>query len=242
MLTWGQGMLLDVRDITVQYGKVAAVNKISLQVMEGDIVTLLGANGAGKTTVLKAISGLKNPSSGEIWFCNQRIDKMQPWKIVRLGIGHVPEWRRLFRNMTVEDNLLMGAYTQKNREINNQNLAEIYRYFPKLEERKKQKAYSLSGGEQQMLAIGRSLMCKPKLLLLDEPSMGLSPVMVDEIVSIITTIHEQGVSMLVVEQNAAIALNLATRGYVLETGQIVLSGTKDELIKDDRVKRAYLGG
>jgi len=242
MLTWGQGMLLDVRDITVQYGKVAAVNKISLQVMEGDIVTLLGANGAGKTTILKAISGLKNPSYGEIWFCNQRIDKMQPWKIVRLGIGHVPEWRRLFRNMTVEDNLMMGAYTQKNREINKQNLEEVYQYFPKLKERRNQKSYSMSGGEQQMLAIGRALMCKPKLLLLDEPSMGLSPVMVDEIASIITTIHKQGMSMLVVEQNAAIALNLATRGYVLETGQIVLSGTKDELIKDDRVKRAYLGG
>lgn len=235
-------MLLDVRDITVQYDKVTAVNRVSLQVMEGDIVTLLGANGAGKTTVLKAISGLKQPTSGEIWFSNQRIDKRQPWKIVRLGIGHVPEWRRLFRNMTVEDNLLMGAYTRKNREDSKRDLEEVYRHFPRLKERRKQKAYSMSGGEQQMLAIGRALMCSPRLLLLDEPSMGLSPVMVDEIAAIITTIHKQGVSILMVEQNAAIALNLANRGYVMETGQIVLSGTNHELLKDNRVKQAYLGG
>jgi branched-chain amino acid transport system ATP-binding protein len=235
-------MLLDVREVTVQYGKVAAVNGVSLQLMEGDIVTLLGANGAGKTTILKAISGLKNPTSGEIWFSNQRIDKMRPWKIVRLGIGHVPESRRLFRNMTVEDNLLMGAYTQKSGEASKADLEVVYQHFPKIKERRRQKAYSMSGGEQQMLAIGRALMCSPRLLLLDEPSMGLSPVMVEEIASIITKIHKQGTSILMVEQNAAIALNLANRGYVMETGRIVLSGANDDLLKDDRVKRAYLGG
>ncbi len=235
-------MLLDVREVTVQYGKVAAVNGVSLQLMEGDIVTLLGANGAGKTTILKAISGLKDPISGEIWFSNQRIDKMHPWKIVRLGIGHVPELRRLFRNMTVEDNLLMGAYTQKSGEASKADLEVVYQHFPRIKERRRQKAYSMSGGEQQMLAIGRALMCRPRLLLLDEPSMGLSPVMVKEIASIITKIHKQGTSILMVEQNAAIALNLANRGYVMETGRIVLSGANDDLLKDDRVKRAYLGG
>ena len=235
-------MLLKVSGIRVHYGKVEAVKGVSLQVMEGDIITLLGANGAGKTTVLKAISGLKPPTSGEIWFSNQVIDKMQPWKIVKLGIGYVPEGRRLFAGMTVEDNLLMGAYTRAGKEDTKRDLQEVYRRFPALKDRRSQRAYSLSGGEQQMLAIGRALMCRPKLLLLDEPSLGLSPIMVDEIASIITTIHQQGISILLVEQNAAIALNLANRGYVMETGQITLSGTSDELLRDDKVKRAYLGG
>lgn len=241
MLIWGQSMLLKVSDIRVHYGKVEAVKGVSLQVMEGDIVTLLGANGAGKTTVLKTISGLKQPTSGEIWLSNQRIDRMQPWKIVRLGIGHVPEGRRLFPNMNVEDNLMMGAYTRENRENTTRDLQEVFQRLPLLKERRKQRAYSMSGGEQQMLAIGRALMCRPKLLLLDEPSLGLSPIMVDEIASIITTIHKEGISVLLVEQNAAIALNLANRGYVMEIGQIMFSSTSDELLKDDKVRRAYLG-
>ena len=235
-------MLLDIRNIEVRYEKVTVVKYISLQVMDGDIVTLLGGNGAGKTTVLKTISGLKQPNSGEIWFSNQRIDKMQPWNIVRLGIGHVPEMRGLFRNMTIEDNLMMGAYSRKDRIKEKRKLEEVYRYFPILEERRKQKAFSMSGGEQQMVAIGRALMSNPRLLLLDEPSIGLSPVMVDEIVSIIATIQRQGISTLVVEQNAAIALKLANRGYVMENGKIVLSGTNHELLMDDGVRRAYLGG
>ena len=234
-------MLLKVSDLKVHYGKVEAVKGVSLQVMEGDIVTLLGANGAGKTTLLSTISGLKQPTTGEIWFCDQRIDKMQPWKIVKLGIGHVPEGRGLFPYMTVEDNLMMGAFIRTNREDTKRDLQEVYRHFPALKERRHQRAYSMSGGEQQMVAIGRALMGKPKLLLLDEPSLGLSPILVDEIASIITKIHEEGISVLLVEQNAAIALNLANRGYVMEIGKIILSGTSDELINDVRVKRAYIG-
>lgn len=234
-------MLLDIRDVRVHYGKIEAVKGVSLQVMEGDIVTLLGANGAGKTTLLSTISGLKQPTTGEISFCDQRIDKMQPWKIVKLGIGHVPEGRGLFPYMTVEDNLMMGAFIRTNREETKRDLQEVYRHFPRLKERRRQRAYSMSGGEQQMVAIGRALMGKPKLLLLDEPSLGLSPIMVDEIASIITKINEEGISVLLVEQNAAIALNLANRGYVMEIGKIILSGTSDELINDVRVKRAYIG-
>jgi branched-chain amino acid transport system ATP-binding protein len=234
-------MLLDVRDINVHYGKVEAVRRVCLQVMEGEIVTLLGANGAGKTTVLRAISGLKYPTSGEIWFCGRRIDKIRPSQVVRRGVGHVPEGRGLFPNMKVEDNLLMGAYARRDGEAIKQDLQRIYQHFPRLKERRSQRAYSMSGGEQQMVAIGRALMCKPKLLVLDEPSLGLSPIMVDEIAAIIREIHKQGISVLMVEQNAAIALGLADRGYVMETGQIVLVGTKDELYKDPRVKKAYLG-
>lgn len=235
-------MLLELRNIKVNYGKVEVVKGISLQVDQGDIVTLLGANGAGKTTVLKVISGLKHPTSGEIWFSNQRIDRMLPSQIVIMGIGHVPEGRRLFPSLSVEDNLMLGAYARKDRNGIKQDLHEVYRHFPILDTRRKQRASSMSGGEQQMLAIGRALMGRPKLLLMDEPSMGLSPIMVEEIASIISTIHKQGISVLIVEQNAAIALGLANRGYVLDTGQIVISGDSKELLKDDRVKRAYLGG
>lgn len=235
-------MLLDVRDIKVHYGKVEAVKGVSLQVEEGDIVTLLGANGAGKTTVLKTISGLKHPTSGEIWFSGQKIDRNQPSRIVKMGIGHVPEGRRIFPYMSVEDNLIMGAYVRSDREGIKQDLQELYSHFPILKERRRQRAGSLSGGEQQMLAISRALMCKPRLLLMDEPSIGLSPIMVDEIASIITTINQQGISLLLVEQNAAMALRLANRGYVIETGRIVLGGERDELLNNDKVKRAYLGG
>jgi branched-chain amino acid transport system ATP-binding protein len=234
-------MLLDIRDIRVQYGKVEAVRRVSLQVGEKDIVTLLGGNGAGKTTILKTISGLKQPTSGEIWFSGQRIDRDQPSRIVKMGIGHVPERGRLFPHMSVEDNLFTGAYVRKDKEGMKQDLQRLYRHFPVLKERKGQRAGSLSGGEQQMLAISRALMCKPRLLLMDEPSMGLSPVMVDEIASIIADINQQGISVLLVEQNAAIALRLANRGYVMETGRIVLSGESGELLNDERVKKAYLG-
>jgi len=234
-------MLLDIRDIRVQYGKVEAVRRVSLQVGEKDIVTLLGGNGAGKTTILKTISGLKQPTSGEIWFSGQRIDRDQPSRIVKMGIGHVPERGRLFPDMSVEDNLITGAYVRKDKEGIKEDLQWLYRHFPVLKERKRQRAGSLSGGEQQMLAISRALMCKPRLLLMDEPSMGLSPVMVDEIASIIADINQQGISVLLVEQNAGIALRLANRGYVMETGRIVLSGESGELLNDERVKRAYLG-
>jgi branched-chain amino acid transport system ATP-binding protein len=234
-------MLLNVEDIRVHYGKVEAVKGVSLQVMEGDIVTILGANGAGKTTLLSAISGLKHASTGAIWFSGERIEKLRPWELVKLGISHVPEDRGLFPYMTVEDNLLMGAYVKRSKAEKRRDLREVYARFPRLEERKRQKAYSMSGGEQQMVAMGRALMSKPKLLLLDEPSLGLSPIMVDEIASLITKVRDDGVSVLLVEQNAAIALDIAKRGYVMEIGRIILEGESAELVRDERVRRAYLG-
>ncbi len=235
-------MLLEIKDIVVHYEKVKAVKGISLNVGEGDIVTLLGSNGAGKTTILKTISGLKRPTSGEIWFNDKRIDNANPSRIVELGIGHVPEGAHVFRDMSVQDNLLLGAFTRKDRYGIKQDLDEVYSHFPILKDRNRQKAGSLSGGEQQMLGISRALMCKPKILLMDEPSIGLSPLLVGEIAVIIGIINKQGISVLLVEQNAALALKLANRGYVMEVGQIVLTGTCDELIADENVKKAYLGG
>jgi branched-chain amino acid transport system ATP-binding protein len=235
-------MLLSVKEIKTFYGKLEAVKGVSLEVDEGEIVTLLGANGAGKTTVLKAISGLKLPSSGEVWFSDQRIDRSQATQIVRMGISHILEGQRVFRDMTVESNLTLGAFVRNDREGIKADLQEVYCHFPILKERRKQKAGSLSGGEQQMLAISRGLMSKPRLLLMDEPSIGLSPLMVNEIASIIKAIHKQGISVFIVEQNAAIALRLADRGYVMETGKIVLGANRDELLNDERVKKAYLGG
>jgi len=235
-------MLLCVKEIRTLYGKLEAVKGVSLEVDEGEIVTLLGANGAGKTTVLKAISGLKLPRSGEIWFSGQRIDRSQAMQIVRMGVSHILEGQRVFRDMTVESNLTLGAFVRDDREGIKADLEEVYRHFPILRERRKQRAGSLSGGEQQMLAISRGLMSKPRLLLMDEPSVGLSPLMVNEIGSIIRTINRQGISVFIVEQNAAIALRLADRGYVMETGKIVLGASRDELVNDERVKRAYLGG
>jgi len=235
-------MLLRVKEIKTFYNKLEAVKGVSLEVDEGEIVTLLGANGAGKTTVLKAISGLKPPTSGEIWFSGQRTDKRQAMEIVRMGVSHILEGQRVFRDMTVESNLTLGAFVRNDKEEIKADLKEVYLHFPILEERRKQNAGSLSGGEQQMLAISRALMSKPRLLLMDEPSIGLSPLMVNEIGSIIKTIHRQGISVLIVEQNAAIALRLADRGYVMETGKIVLGANRDELLKDGRVKKAYLGG
>jgi branched-chain amino acid transport system ATP-binding protein len=235
-------MLLSVKEIKTFYGKLEAVKGVSLEVDEGEIVTLLGANGAGKTTLLKAISGLKLPTSGEVWFSGQRIDKSQAPQIVRMGISHILEGQRVFRDMTVESNLTLGAFVRNDRERIKSDLQEVYQHFPILKVRKKQNAGNLSGGEQQMLAISRGLMSKPRLLLMDEPSIGLSPLMVNEIASIIRTINKQGISVFIVEQNAAIALRLADRGYVMETGRIVLGGNRNELLNDERVKKAYLGG
>lgn len=234
-------MLLCVKEIKILYGKLEAVKGVSLEIDEGEIVTLLGANGAGKTTVLKAISGLKLPMSGEIWFSDRRIDRSQATQIVRMGISHILEGQRVFRGMSVESNLTLGAFVRKDREAIKADLYEVYQHFPVLRERKKQSAGSLSGGEQQMLAISRALMSRPKLLLMDEPSIGLSPIMVNEITSIIKTVNRQGISVLIVEQNAAVALHLADRGYVMETGRIVLGAKHDELLNDERVKKAYLG-
>ena len=235
-------MLLCVKEIKTFYGKLEAVKGVSLEVDEGEIVTLLGANGAGKTTVLKAISGLKLPTSGEVWFSGQRIDRSQAPQIVRMGISHILEGQRVFRDMTVESNLTLGAFVRNDREGIKADLHEVYQHFPILKERKKQNAGSLSGGEQQMLAISRGLMSKPRLLLMDEPSIGLSPLLVNEIASIIRTINKQGISVFIVEQNAAIALRLADRGYVMETGKIVLGASRNELLNDERVRKAYLGG
>ncbi len=235
-------MLLSVRDVRTFYGKLEAVKGVSLDVSEGEIVTILGANGAGKTTVLKAISGIKPASSGEVWFCGERIDSRETMDIVRMGISHVLEGQRVFRDMSVESNLSLGAYVRNDREGVRADLREVYRHFPVLEKRRKQKAGSMSGGEQQMLAIGRALMSKPKLLLMDEPSIGLSPIMVNEITVIIRAVNDLGISVLIVEQNTAIALRLADRGYVMETGKIVLGATREELLNDERVKKAYLGG
>lgn len=234
-------MLLSVKEVRCHYDKLEAVKGVSLEVDDGEVVALLGANGAGKTTVLKTISGMRPVTSGEIWFSGQRIDRNRTTHIVRMGISHVLEGQRVFREMSVEANLTLGAYVRDDKEGVIADLNEIYRHFPILRARRKQRAGSLSGGEQQMLAISRALMAKPRLLLMDEPSIGLSPVMVDEIRTIIENIHKQGISVLIVEQNAAVALRLASRGYVMETGEIVLGAGRNELLNDERVIRAYLG-
>lgn len=235
-------MMLQIKDLKVHYGKAEALKGISMEVEEGEIATLIGANGAGKTTVLRAISGLKKPTAGEIWFQGRRIDGLPAHKIAHLGITHIPEGRRLFAPMTVLENLEMGAYLNKNKHEIASQIENIYHHFGVLAERRNQRASSLSGGEQQMLAIARALMSQPKLLLMDEPSMGLSPSLVDEVARIIRDINEAGVTIIVVEQNARIALSLAKRGYVLEVGEITLQGNAQELANDERVKKAYLGG
>jgi branched-chain amino acid transport system ATP-binding protein len=235
-------MILNVRGITINYGKVAVVRNVSLDIEEGTIVTLIGANGAGKSTILKTISGLKHPSAGEIFFKGKKIDHLPPHDVVKAGISHVPEGRRLFPAMSVKENLLMGAYLRKEKKEIDTEFEKVFYYFPKLKERQKQRAGSLSGGEQQMLAMGRALMSRPKLLLLDEPSIGLSPLMSQMIGKIVHTINqEEGVSILLVEQNAKLALGLANKGYVIETGIIVLDGDARELLNNDMVKTAYLG-
>ena len=236
-------LLLEVKDVTVHYYKVPAVRNISITVEDGEIVTLIGSNGAGKTTTLRAISGLKHSTSGEIHFKGERIDKLPPHKINALGIAMVPEGRRVFPQMTVLENLLMGAFLRKDKDDIKKDLEEvIFRHFPRLEERKNQAAGTLSGGEQQMLAMGRALMSAPKLLLLDEPSLGLSPIMCGKIGKIIRDIYNEGRTVVLVEQNARLALALAQHAYVIETGDIALSGPAEELRNNDNVKKAYLGG
>jgi len=232
-------MLLEVEDLRVAYGGIEALRGISFTVDEGEIVTLLGANGAGKTTTLRTISGLLRPKSGGITFDGQRVDTVAPHQMVRLGLGHVPEGRRIFPRMSVRENILMGAY-HRNDNLN-ADIDRVFELFPVLRERTAQDGGTLSGGEQQMLAIGRALMSRPRLLLLDEPSMGLAPMIVARIFEIIREINEQGTTVLLVEQNAAQALKLATRGYVLETGEIVMSDAASALLADDRVRAAYLG-
>lgn len=234
-------MMLNVKNITVNHGKVAAVRGVSFDVEEGEIVTLIGANGAGKSTILKTISGLNKTASGEIYFEGKRIDRLLTHDIVRIGVSQVPEGRRLFPRMTVMENLEMGAYLRSSTKDVEGDFTRVFKYFPVLGDRRKQHAGSLSGGEQQMLAIGRSLMARPRLMLLDEPSIGLSPLMSQTIAKIIRVINQEGVSILLVEQNAKLALKLAHRGYVLETGRIALGGAAAELLQDDAVKSAYLG-
>lgn len=231
--------LLDVQDLRAGYGAILAVKGISLTVEQGEIVTLIGSNGAGKSTTLRAISGVIRPRSGQVTFNGQRIDRLPPHAIVRLGLSHVPEGRGIFHSLTVYENLLMGAY-QRSDPLDD-DLERVYRLFPRLKERLRQPAGTLSGGEQQMLAIGRALMARPRLLLLDEPSMGLSPVLVETIFQVIQAIRQEGATVLLVEQNALMALEIADRAYVLESGLITLSGTGPELSRDDAVRRAYLG-
>ena len=235
-------MLLEIDNLFVHYDKAEAIRDVSLKVEEGSITTLIGANGAGKSTILRAISGLKKVTSGEIWFRDKRIDGAAPHKIVGMGVAHVPEGRRVFGLMTVAHNLRIGAYLQKDKKKVNQDLESVFHHFPRLKERTSQLAKTLSGGEQQMLAMGRALMAAPKILLLDEPSLGLAPLMVQEIARIIKEIKDSGLSVILVEQNASLALKLADKGCVLETGRVALEGNADELINNDYIKKAYLGG
>ncbi len=233
--------MLEVRNINVYYGSIHAIKGISFDVDEGEIISLIGANGAGKTTILNTVSGLLPSKSGEINFMGQNLLKIPAHKMVTLGLAHVPEGRHVFTRMSVRENLEMGGFSVPREELNGL-MEEVFRHFPRLKERENQIAGTLSGGEQQMLAMGRALMSKPRLLMLDEPSMGLSPILVDEIFSIIRQLHQQGTTILLVEQNARMALSIADRGYVLETGKIVLSAAADELLHNDMVRKAYLGG
>jgi branched-chain amino acid transport system ATP-binding protein len=234
-------MLLEVKDINVHYQKVQAVTDISIQIDEGQIVTLIGANGAGKSTTLRTISGLKRATSGSVWFDGERIDQLAPEKIVHLGIAHVPEGRQVFPDLSVNENLLSGAYLRKDRNGIARDLEEVHEHFQILKERRNQKAKTLSGGEQQMVAIGRALMSNPRLILMDEPSLGLAPVLVQEVAKIIREINKKGVPVILVEQNAELALSLAGYGYVLETGRITIEGKAKDLHENEHVRHAYLG-
>lgn len=242
MLTWGWMKMLKVENLVVSYGGIEALKGISLEVPKGQIVTLIGANGAGKSTLLRSIVGLVKPKSGQIVYNGDNITGLNSQQIVKKGLTLVPEGRRIFPNLTVLENLQIGAYMRSDKEGIQKDIDWVYEMFPRLQERSWQMAGTLSGGEQQMLAIGRALMCKPKMLLLDEPSMGLSPLLVQEIFSIIHDVNQSGVTILLVEQNAKMALEIANRAYVLETGSIVMSGDAHELANNDQVRKAYLGG
>lgn len=233
--------MLEVKDIEVYYGMIKAVKGVSFEVNKGEIIALIGANGAGKTTILQTVTGLLKPKNGKIIFEGKDITKTPGYKIVSMGMAHVPEGRRVFANLSVLDNLKMGAYTRKDKAEIKNTLEMVYHHFPRLKERSVQSAGTLSGGEQQMLAMGRALMSKPQIILMDEPSMGLSPILVNEIFEIIKNVSNDGVTVLLVEQNAKKALEIADRAYVLETGTIALSGSAKDLINDDSVKKAYLG-
>ncbi len=234
--------MLKVSDLRVSYGAIKAIQGISFDVKEGEIISLIGSNGAGKTTTLQSLSNIIQKESGSVFFYDKDITKVSSDEIVKMGLVHVPEGRRVFSNMTVKENLDIGAYTRKDKDGIRKDRDRVFELFPRLAERMKQYAGTLSGGEQQMLAIGRGLMSRPKLLLLDEPSMGLAPILVDEIFSIVKSINREGVTILLVEQNAFKALALANRGYILETGKIIKTGTGEELVNDPAVKSAYLGG
>lgn len=233
--------MLEIKDLEVFYGMIQAIKGVSFDVNEGEVIALIGANGAGKTTILHTITGLINAQKGSVWFEGKDITKVPAHKIVSMGMAHVPEGRRVFANLTVLQNLKMGAYTRKDKNEIEQTLESIYKRFPRLKERQNQFAGTLSGGEQQMLAMGRALMSHPKIILMDEPSMGLSPIFVNEIFDIIKSVSASGTTVLLVEQNAKKALSIADRAYVLETGKIVLSGKADDLLNNDSIKKAYLG-
>ena len=233
--------MLRLIGVETYYGKIKALHGVSLEVLEGQLVCILGANGAGKSTILKTISGLVEPEYGTIHFNGKRIDRMDAEEIVKLGIGHVPEWRRIFAELTVEENLQMGGFLLRDKDVINERMVEAFHHFPILEKRKNQQAGNMSGGEQQMLAISRALMLKPKLLLLDEPSLGLSPILVQDIFDTIKELHKAGTTVLLVEQNVNQALKIADYGYVLTTGKIFLSGTYEELLKEEKVREQYLG-
>lgn len=233
--------MLEVKDLQVSYGMIQAIKGISFEVNQGEVIALIGANGAGKTTILHTVTGLLAPKAGSIMFEGQDITKVPAHKIVSMGMAHVPEGRRVFAQLSVYDNLKMGAYTRKDKNEIEESLEMVYKRFPRLEERKNQMAGTLSGGEQQMLAMGRALMSKPKIILMDEPSMGLSPIFVNEIFNIIQDVSASGTTVLLVEQNAKKALSIADRAYVLETGNIALEGDAKVLMNDDSIKKAYLG-
>ena len=233
--------MLEVKDLEVYYGVIQAIKGISFHVDKGEVIALIGANGAGKTTTLHTVTGLISPKNGHVMFEGKDITKVPAHKIVSMGMAHVPEGRRVFAELSVYENLKMGAYTRKDKNEIEESLKNIYKRFPRLEERKNQMAGTLSGGEQQMLAMGRALMSRPKIILMDEPSMGLSPIMVNEIFDIIRSVSESGTTVLLVEQNAKKALSIADRAYVLETGKIVLEGKAKDLLEDDSIKKAYLG-
>ena len=233
--------MLEIKDIEVFYGMIQAIKGVSFEVNEGEVIALIGANGAGKTTILHSITGLTAPKKGQILFEGQDITSTPAHKIVSMGMAHVPEGRRVFAQLTVLENLKMGAFTRKDKEEVEESLIRVYKRFPRLEERKTQMAGTLSGGEQQMLAVGRALMSHPRILLLDEPSMGLSPLLVKEIFTTIEEVNREGVTILLVEQNAKMALSIASRAYVLETGNVVMEGEGKAMLRDDNVRKAYLG-